>query len=97
MVANIILEEESELIEEAECSPSNQGKDKQVLGKRRGELVTCLQLLGDFQCLLTPPQAVLMEARQAAAKAIMLVSGNPVGSGHSKSSSMDDLPMNCCE
>ena len=97
VVANIIEEEEGELIQEAECGPTNQGKNQQVLGKRRGELITCLQLLGDFQCLLTPPQAVLMQANQAAAKAIKLVSGNPVGSGHSKSSSMDDLPMNCCE
>jgi hypothetical protein len=60
-------------------------------------MITSLQLLGDFQFLLTPPQAVLKEANQAAAKAIVLVSGDPAGSGNSESLSMDDLPMNCCE
>ncbi|XP_073221873.1 mediator of RNA polymerase II transcription subunit 33A-like isoform X3 [Cicer arietinum] len=95
VVTNIIEEEESELIEEADSSPTNRGKNKQALGKRRGELITSLQFLGDYENLLTPPQAVLTEANQAAAKANMFVSGNPVGSGSSESLSMDDLPMNC--
>ncbi|KAL5082159.1 hypothetical protein RYX36_010580 [Vicia faba] len=69
VVANIVEEEESELIEEAERGPSNQGKSKQVLGKRRGELITSLLLLGNSQCLLIPPQNALME-HQAANAAI---------------------------
>lgn len=97
VVTNIIEEEEGELLEEAERSPTNQGKNKQALGKRRGELITSLQLLGDYECLLTPPQPVLMAANQAAAKAIMFLSGNPVGSEYLESVSMNDLPMNCCE
>lgn len=97
MVANIIEEEESELIEEAERGPTNQGKIKQIRGKRRGELITSLQLLGNSQCLLTPPQTVLMEANQAAAKATKFVSQNPMGSGHLESLTMDDLLTNCCE
>lgn len=94
VVANIIEEEEGELIEEAERDLTNEGKNKQVLVKRRGELSTSLQLLGDYEHLLTPPQVVLMEANQAAAKAMLFLSGNPVGL---ESVSMDDLPMNCCE
>ncbi|KAL5096828.1 hypothetical protein RYX36_001155 [Vicia faba] len=47
VVANIVEEEGRELIEEAERGPSNQGKSKQVLGKRRGELITSLLLLGN--------------------------------------------------
>lgn len=97
VVSNIIDEEESELIEKAERSPTNQRKDKQALGKRRGELVTSLQLLGDYECLLAPPQSVLLEANQAAAKAIMFLSGNPVGSGYLEYMSMNDLPAKCCE
>lgn len=97
MVANIIEEEEGELIEEAERDLTNEGKNKQVLGKRRGELSTSLQLLRDYECLLTPPQDVLTEANQAAAKAMMFLSENPVGSGCLESVSMNDLPKNCCE
>lgn len=97
VVANIVEEEESELIEEAERAPSNKGKNIQVLGKRRGKLITSLQLLGNSQCLLTPPQTVLMEANQAAAKATKFVSRNPVGRGRLESLTMDDLPANCCE
>ncbi|KAL5070786.1 hypothetical protein RYX36_021673 [Vicia faba] len=47
VVANIVEKEESDLSEEAERGPSNQGKSKQVLGKRRGELITSLLLLGN--------------------------------------------------
>ncbi|XP_061341383.1 mediator of RNA polymerase II transcription subunit 33A-like [Gastrolobium bilobum] len=95
VVTQIIEEEEGELIEEAEHRPTYQGKDNQALGKRREELITSLQLLGDYEFLLTPPQPVLMEANQAAAKAIMLLSGNPVGSGDLEHMSMNDLPMKC--
>lgn len=82
VVANIIEEEEGELIEEAERSPTNQRKDKEALGMCRGELVTSLQLLGEYEGLLTPPQSVIQVANQAAAKAIMFVSGHAVGNGY---------------
>lgn len=94
VVANIIEEEEGELIEEAERSPSNQRTDKPALGERRGELVTSLQLLGDYEDLLSPPQSVIWVANQAAAKAIMSVSGH---SGYLESTNVNDLPTNCCE
>ncbi|XP_004494899.1 mediator of RNA polymerase II transcription subunit 33B-like isoform X2 [Cicer arietinum] len=92
VVANVIEEEEGELIEEAERSPTNQRKDKPALGKCRGELVTSLQLLGDYEDLLNPPQPVIWVANQAAAKAIMFVSGH---SGYLEYMNLNDLPTNC--
>ncbi|XP_061337359.1 mediator of RNA polymerase II transcription subunit 33B-like [Gastrolobium bilobum] len=91
VVANIIEEEEGELIEEAERNPANQMKDKQTLGERRGELVISLQLLGDYQGLLSPPQSVIWVANQAAIKAIMFVSGH---NGYFESMNVNDLPTN---
>ncbi|MED6198421.1 hypothetical protein PIB30_066132, partial [Stylosanthes scabra] len=95
VVAHIIDEEESELIEEAECSPVNKKKEKPALGKCRAELVTSLQLLGDYEFLLTPPHSFLLDANQAAAKAIMFLSGNSDDSEVLKYMSMDDLPTKC--
>ncbi|XP_059437140.1 mediator of RNA polymerase II transcription subunit 33B-like isoform X2 [Corylus avellana] len=93
-VANFIEEEESELIDETEHIPINQSKEKQVQGKRRKDLVTSLQLLGDYVGLLTAPQAVSLIANQAAAKAIMFISGLPVSSGYYECVSINDMPMN---
>ncbi|MED6181148.1 hypothetical protein PIB30_016904 [Stylosanthes scabra] len=95
VVAHIIDEEESELIEEAECSPVNIRKEKPALGKCRGELVTSLQLLGDYQFLLTPPHSFLLEANQAAAKAIIFLSGNSDDCEILKYMRIDDLPTKC--
>ncbi|RDX69911.1 Mediator of RNA polymerase II transcription subunit 33A, partial [Mucuna pruriens] len=92
VVANLIEEEEGELIVEAERSPTNQRIDKQALGKRRGELVTSLQLLGDYEDLLSPPQSVIWGANQAAAKATLFVSGQ---SGYLEHTNVNDLPTNC--
>ncbi|RZC10245.1 Mediator of RNA polymerase II transcription subunit 33A isoform C [Glycine soja] len=92
VVANLIEEEEGELIEEAEHSPANQRMDKQALGERHGELVTSLQLLGDYENLLTPPQSVIWGANQAAAKATLFVSGH---SGYLEHTNVNDLPTNC--
>ncbi|KAL2335768.1 hypothetical protein Fmac_016981 [Flemingia macrophylla] len=92
VVANLIEEEEGELIEEAERSPTNQRKDKQALGVRRGELVISLQLLGDYENLLCSPQSVIWGANQAAAKATLFVSGQ---SGYLEYTNVNDLPTNC--
>ncbi|CAL0310329.1 unnamed protein product [Lupinus luteus] len=83
-VTKVIDEEEGELIEEAEHSHTSQRRDNQ----RRREMVTSLQLLGEYECLLAPPQSVVLEANEAAAKAIMFLSGNPV-------CNINDLPMKC--
>ncbi|KAG4914384.1 hypothetical protein JHK87_051941 [Glycine soja] len=92
VVANLIEEEEGKLIEEAERSPANQRMDKQALGERHGALVTSLQLLGDYENLLTPPQSVIWGANQAAAKATLFVSGH---SGYLEHTNVNDLPTNC--
>ncbi|XP_027358349.1 mediator of RNA polymerase II transcription subunit 33B-like [Abrus precatorius] len=92
VVANIIEEEEGELMEEAERSPTNQRKDKQALGECRGELATSLKLLGDYEDLLNPPQSVTWVANQAAAKAILFISGH---NGYLESMNVNDLPTTC--
>ncbi|KAL4351458.1 hypothetical protein GQ457_06G029490 [Hibiscus cannabinus] len=95
VVANIVEEEESELIEESGSSSINQTKEKQAPGKCRQDLISSLQMLGDYEALLTPPQPVRSVANQAAAKAIMFVSGLTVGNGYYECGSINDMPINC--
>ncbi|KAE8701455.1 Mediator of RNA polymerase II transcription subunit 33A [Hibiscus syriacus] len=66
--------EECEFIDESDCSQTNQKKEKQAPGKCRKDLVSSLRMLNDYEALLTP-QSVRSAANQAAAKAIMFVSG----------------------
>lgn len=94
-VTNIIEEEESELMEASEQISTNQSMEKQALGQRRKDLVTSLQLLGDYDGLLTPPQCVSSAANQAAAKAMMFISGLTVSNGYYEISSVTDMPINC--
>ncbi|KAL5701678.1 hypothetical protein ACHQM5_026990 [Ranunculus cassubicifolius] len=94
-IAGIIEEEEVTLMNEAEQDPTSQWNEKQVLGKRREDLVSSLQILGDYEGLLTPPSSTISVANQAAAKAMMFVSGLTVGSGYFDSINMSELPMNC--
>ncbi|XP_021279596.1 mediator of RNA polymerase II transcription subunit 33B [Herrania umbratica] len=95
VVANIVEEEESELIDESDCSPTNQTKEKQAPGRCRKGLISSLQMLSDYEALLTPPQSVRSVANQAAAKAIMFISGVTVGNGYYECMSINDMPMNC--
>ncbi|GMH25966.1 hypothetical protein Nepgr_027809 [Nepenthes gracilis] len=88
-VLNIVDEEETALNED----PDN--KEKQVKGSCRSELVSSLQLLGEYESLLTPPVSVITVANQAAAKAMVYLSGINVGSGYLDCISMNDMPMNC--
>ncbi|OMP04999.1 hypothetical protein COLO4_09143 [Corchorus olitorius] len=94
-VANVVEEEESELIDENDCSPTDQTKEKQPQGRRRKDLISSLQMLSDYEALLIPPQSVRTVANQAAAKAIMFISGLTVGNGYYESMSINDMPMNC--
>ncbi|XP_034692228.1 mediator of RNA polymerase II transcription subunit 33A-like isoform X3 [Vitis riparia] len=94
-IVNIIEEEESTLIDEAGRSPTNQRKEKQISVKHRKDLISSLQLLGDYEGLLTVPQSLSLVANQAVAKAMMFVSGVTSGSGYLDCMSMNDLPMNC--
>ncbi|GAB2298750.1 hypothetical protein Dimus_032824 [Dionaea muscipula] len=95
VVLSIIREEECALNENSDCSSTNQRKDNKVLGNRRSELVSSLQLLGEFEVLLTPPLSVTSVANQAAAKAIMFLSGINIGNGFLDSMNMNDMPVNC--
>ncbi|GMH20018.1 hypothetical protein Nepgr_021859 [Nepenthes gracilis] len=94
VVADLIDEEENPL-EATKCGSTNHWKEKQVPRKRRNDLISCLQLLGDYQTLLVPPQSVISAANLAAAKAMMFVSGINVGSGYFECIKATDLPINC--
>lgn len=94
VVADLIEEEESTLVDESDCRSTNNWKEKKFPGKRRNDLVSSLQLLGDHQSLLSPPQSVVSAANQAAAKAMLFVSGINVGSAYSECISMKDMPVN---
>ncbi|KAK9139597.1 hypothetical protein Scep_009278 [Stephania cephalantha] len=94
VVADIIEEEEVVLMDEREQA-SDQWNEKKVIGNRRRALISSLQVMGDHEGMLTPPASVTSVANQAAAKAMMFVSGLNVGSGYFDSISMKDLPMNC--
>lgn len=83
VLAHLIEEEEIALITEIDCSI---GKE-QSPGKRSRDLVSCLQSLGDYEALLNPPESVISAANQAAAKAMMFVSGINI----------EDMPINCCK
>lgn len=93
-VTDIVEEEDSELIEETEQLSSNQRVEKQSLGQRRRDLVTSLQLLGDYEGLLTPPQAVSSAANQAAVKAMLFISGLTVANGYFEGG-VNDMQINC--
>ncbi|KAI3979886.1 hypothetical protein MKX01_042540 [Papaver californicum] len=95
-IANIIEEEEDVIANEKEQNNMiNQWTDRQVVGKRRLDLVSSLKTLGDYEALLTPPQSIISAANQAAAKAMMFVSGLSVESSYFDCISMSDMPMNC--
>ncbi|KAA8543204.1 hypothetical protein F0562_021301 [Nyssa sinensis] len=79
----------------SERNPTGQRKEKPVPGKRRRDLVSSLQQLDDFEGLLTPPLPVSSVANQAAAKAMIFLSGIAVGSGYLDCISLNDMPVNC--
>ncbi|CAN0856442.1 Mediator of RNA polymerase II transcription subunit 33A [Linum grandiflorum] len=81
----------AELIEEEENAAM-----EVVAGKRRKDVVSSIQLLGEYQGLLSPPQSVVSLANQAAAKAMLVVSGINVGSCYLECVSMKDMPVSCC-
>ena len=93
---NIIEEEESSGGSES-CHLTGPRKEKHSVGKRRKDLVASLQQLEDYEGLLTPPLSVSSLANQAAAKAMMFLSGLSVGSGYFDGISLNDMPMGCCE
>ncbi|KAL9227872.1 hypothetical protein vseg_003513 [Gypsophila vaccaria] len=92
VVVYLIEEEEYSLDKESEF---NQTENNQVPGTRRCGLVSSLQQLGEYEGLLTPPSSVASLANQAAAKAIMYLSGLSVNNTYLDSVSINDVPMNC--
>ncbi|KAI4317736.1 hypothetical protein L6164_025583 [Bauhinia variegata] len=95
VVADLIEEEEWMPNDETDKGSTNHWKEKKVPGKCRNDLVSSLQLLGDYQSLLAPPQSVLAAANQAAAKAMLFVSGITIGSAYFECLSMKEMPINC--
>ncbi|KAJ0976074.1 hypothetical protein J5N97_018039 [Dioscorea zingiberensis] len=91
-VADVIEEEELALVNEVEST--NQWKIKTASRNRRKDLVSSLQVLGDYESLLVPPASVVSAANQAAAKAMMFHSGLTVGSGYMDMINMNDKTVN---
>lgn len=98
VVANFIEEDEEEeqtTIDEKDGDPTDQWKEKRFPGKCRNDLVSSLQVLGDYQSLLTPPQSVIAAANQAAAKAMLFISGIAIGSAYYDCLTMAEMPVDC--
>ncbi|KAL3517544.1 hypothetical protein ACH5RR_020133 [Cinchona calisaya] len=92
-IVNIIEEEASSDASDSRFTgPRN---EKHPVGKRRKDLVAGLQQLEDYESLLTSPPSVSSLANQAAAKAMMFLSGLSVGSGYFDGISLNDMPMGC--
>ncbi|KAI3439446.1 uncharacterized protein J3R85_004877 [Psidium guajava] len=90
-----IIEEEERTMEQTDVVVSYQRKERHSQGKRRKDLISSLQQLGDYEGLITPPQSVCSVANQAAAKAMMYISGRTAGNGFYECVSMNDMAMNC--
>ncbi|KAL9240775.1 hypothetical protein vseg_014956 [Gypsophila vaccaria] len=93
VVADLIDEEEN-CLDGTEGS-TNHWKEKKDHNTRRKDLVSCLQMLVNFQSLLTPPESVATAANVAAAKAMVFVSGIDFGRGYMDFINMKELPINC--
>lgn len=96
-IINIIEEVENSAIDEAEHCPTNKKNGKQVRGDIRNDLISSVQQLGHYEGLLTPPGSVSSVANQAAAKAMMFLSGLTVGSGYLDGVTLCDMPVSCGE
>ncbi|KAI7735270.1 hypothetical protein M8C21_009404 [Ambrosia artemisiifolia] len=78
MLLSIIPLVVSDLIEDEESMPQNSiycHTTQDCKENRLRDLISSLQILGDYQSLLTPPKPVIVAANQAAAKALMFISG----------------------
>lgn len=95
VVADLIEEEEGAPTDETEYGSTNHWKEMKFPRKRRADLVSSLQVLGDYQGLLAPPKFVVSAANQAAAKAMLFVSGINVGSAYFECVNIKDMPFSC--
>lgn len=92
-----IIEEEESTMEHTDVVVSYRRKERHSQGKRRKDLISSLQQLGDYEGLITPPQSVCSVANQAAAKAMMYISGLTAGNGFYECISINDMAMNSCK
>ncbi|KAJ3693747.1 hypothetical protein LUZ60_009227 [Juncus effusus] len=76
--------------ENQENSSTNNSINNEMINMRN-DLVSSLKSLGDFESLLVPPPLVLLNANQAALKAMSFVSGRNVMNG----GNLHELGMNC--
>ncbi|XP_027364485.1 mediator of RNA polymerase II transcription subunit 33A isoform X3 [Abrus precatorius] len=96
VVADLIEEEEERTpADDKDSGLTYHWKEKKVTGKCRHDLVSSLQVLGDYQSLLTPPQSVAAAVNQAAAKAMLFVSGITAASAYFDCLSMTEMPVDC--
>ncbi|XP_039002043.1 mediator of RNA polymerase II transcription subunit 33A-like isoform X2 [Hibiscus syriacus] len=97
VVADLIEEEEGAPCDEKEYGSTtiNHWKEMKFSRKRRDDLVSSLQVLGDYQGLLAPPKSVVSAANQAAARAMLFVSGINVGSAYFECVNIKDMPISC--
>ncbi|KAI9115091.1 hypothetical protein K1719_014104 [Acacia pycnantha] len=93
VITEFIEEDEMTPIHESDSGPTDHLKDKRVPGNCRGELESSLQVLGDYQSLLVPPQSIVAAANQAAAKAMLSISGITIGSAYFESLTMQEMPI----
>lgn len=94
VVADLIDEEENP-VEESESGYINNWKERYDPYTRRKDLVSCLQILGDYHSLLSPPQSIVSAANLAAAKAMLFASGIDVAGGYLECINVNELPINC--
>ncbi|KZV43100.1 mediator of RNA polymerase II transcription subunit 33A [Dorcoceras hygrometricum] len=94
-VVHIVKEDEVILVSGTQQSSNNQRKDVLRVGKYHKDLVSSLQRLDDFEGLLSPPPLVTSLANQAAAKALIFLSGLTVGSAQLDCITLADIPLNC--
>lgn len=88
----------ADLVEEEEGIPTAEFKNETgCKNKVREDLIFSLQKLHDYQTLLTPPTSVVPAANQAAAKAMMILSGINANTGYFECFGTIDMPINCCK
>lgn len=83
-----------EIIEEDESSSSSDDREcgRDPPRSRRNDLISSLQILGDYQGLLTPPDSVISASNHVAAKAMMFLSGINIGNAYFECISVKDMP-----
>lgn len=97
VVAGLIEEDESAQVDKKEHSFVSHWRKQKVTGKSRNDLVSSLQMLGNFIGLLAPPRSAVSAANRAAAKAMFFISGTKVESAYLDYISTNDISIDCCK